>query len=733
MNSVLQQFVGQVLDYPPVVDAEVIDEHDNGGGVVKLTWVVSLPKKYEKAGRTTNGICDVEPVYFNVPARYPLYPPSISLRTDFPLDLPHIHPHLSGEPVPPCVSDVPMGELLHSRGLQGLLEATDEWLKNAASGELHDAAQGWEPVRRVDYDGFIILEIDRFRSYLQPNANPASYFQAMYNRLNDRLCVARILDKNYGPSNTALSKIKVGNQEPGGLIYTPTIVAAALEPNDKYVTEQVSTFAELLDFADHFGLKTVVRHRYKYIVEALVRRNHRHYQAIVDSFFVVLAIKRPYTLVGLESDIELLAYRVEVKLDKEGQLLKESPCIPLVIQELCNPAMLRAVTGSQSDDITHLTLIGCGSLGSKLALHLAKTGSYRFQLIDKSYMSMHNNARHGLIETNVLRQFHSKAELLEETIKELGIAVKGLNADVRALEPENDFGGRFHGGYIIDTTASLVVRHFLSHTPSRLPGRLIQSYLLDRSRLGVLIIEGADRNPRVDDINALLFQLGADQSRYGDSIYALDGPQAYNFGEGCGSYTTRMSDMEISLPATSMAAQCHTFLTSLHEDHESGQLYLSEVDDGSSIKVTHKSILPTQVFEVTEDDSWSVRLLGDVAQQINDQAHAYPGVENGGILLGQYDELSNTIYISGLMEAPPDSKRSATRFILGTQDVEMQLVSLARRTKGTIAFCGTWHSHPNDEPPSSLDRKTLNSLQAKTDLPVVMLVYRGGRIERILE
>ena len=729
----MQDILDTLLTFPSIVEAKIVEKSELGWVLVELTWVVSLPRKFVKAGQSATGVYEAEQVFYCFPSDYPAHAPTISLRKDFPTDLPHINPHQLGDFVPPCVSETPLSELLHSQGLWGVIEATDEWLKNAASNELHDPAQGWEPIRRSDSSGIMVVNTDNFRSSLCKQSNQVNYFQAQYIKPSDAFSFGGINDKCLGTANTALDRIGVHPEHAHGPAIAPIIAVSILEPNEKYYAEKIVTFSDLLSFSEKFGLCEPLKHRYKYVVKKIVKSNHQHHQLVVDDFFVVLAIKRPYPIIGLNSDIELLAYRIEVKIDSLGQMLKNSPCYPVLIQDVCTAPLLKAVSGTQNEKNTKISLLGCGSLGSKLALHLAKTGNYSFQLIDKDYLSMHNNARHGLVETNIFRCHNTKAELLEETIKKLGVSASSLSKDVRKLIPAKDFSIRHKGGYIIDTTASLAVRHFLSHQLPDLPGCLIQSYLLNKSRLGIIIAEGESRNPRIDDINAMIFQLGINDARYSKDIYTLDAPQAHHFSDGCGSFTTRMTDIDISIPTALMSAQLNQFMKTHPDDYSSGWVSLASVNDDFSTHVNNQHLSKTLVFEATDKYPWEVRVLGSVSKQIHKQAHTYPRKENGGILLGQYDEFSKTIYISGLMAAPTDSKQTATRFILGTQDVEEQLVNMAKQSNGKIAFSGTWHSHPNSEPPSGLDKSTLKSLQAKTELPIVMLVHTGGRIERIIE
>jgi len=120
---------------------------------VEAHWSVAIPNRSRAKGVSETGVKNVEVVYWDFPSDYPSRPPTVFLREDFNPHLPHINPHPTGSRVPPCISAMPLDDLLHSQGLGALLEATDEWLKRAASNDLHNPSQGWERVRRDSVNG----------------------------------------------------------------------------------------------------------------------------------------------------------------------------------------------------------------------------------------------------------------------------------------------------------------------------------------------------------------------------------------------------------------------------------------------------------------------------------------------------------------------------------------------------------------------------------------------------
>ena len=148
-DDAIRRALALISEHPGVdgLDAPVTDAA-SGVTSVDVTFRVNLPSEWRRQGESPSGIRSREVVRFDFPARYPLYPPMLSLREDFTRNLPHMQPWVTdGRPVP-CIYDGDSAELLHRDGLAGILNQASLWLENAALGRLIDPEQGWEPVRR---------------------------------------------------------------------------------------------------------------------------------------------------------------------------------------------------------------------------------------------------------------------------------------------------------------------------------------------------------------------------------------------------------------------------------------------------------------------------------------------------------------------------------------------------------------------------------------------------------
>ena len=62
-----------------------------------------------------------------------------------------------------------------------------------------------------------------------------------------------------------------------------------------------------------------------------------------------------------------------------------------------------------------ITVLGCGSLGSKISLHLGRAGFGNMSFVDNEALSPHNSARHALLDYPTALVPKRKADLMRET------------------------------------------------------------------------------------------------------------------------------------------------------------------------------------------------------------------------------------------------------------------------------------------------------------------------------
>jgi hypothetical protein len=85
-----------------------------------------------------------------------------------------------------------------------------------------------------------------------------------------------------------------------------------------------------------------------------------------------------------------------------------------------------------------------------------------------------------------------------------------------------------------------------------------------------------------------------------------------------------------------------------------------------------------------------------------------------------------------LIAAPPDSVRSAARFVLGTKGLKAAIKARHHASGSTLFDVGTWHSHLADHGPSALDRATARELAAERPPPSVLLIAAPTRLYALM-
>ena len=186
--------------------------------------------------------------------------------------------------------------------------------------------------------------------------------------------------------------------------------------------------------------------------------------------------------------------------------------------------LLRRLAGRDAE-APSWTLLGCGSLGSKIGLHLTRAGCAPAAVVDKGVMSPHNAARHALLPPTgdlQLAWTDAKARLLAKAIGGCGAEATPLIAD--AVDLCATVGGArqawSRGTWaVVNTTGSLNVREALAAAGDRVPPRVIECSLLSSGRIGLLTVEGADRNPDTGDLISLAYRLMKDDPIVASVVY----------------------------------------------------------------------------------------------------------------------------------------------------------------------------------------------------------------------
>ena len=719
-----------------VGDPEIVEGCDDRW-LVEIDIPVELPSRARATGISATGVKSIETctLAFN---RWPLRAPRPYLRPDFPRNLPHINPHREGSPVPPCVFEGSLDELLHRLGLDAVIDQIIDWLGKAASDTLIDLSQGWEPARRDYCPSTVEFSAERLIA-VTPADGAVLTATASYVTVGDGV-YCRVQPEMASQSRVVFTQVQRGKPERqfGSGVF-PAIIARAAATDgqfpviDKYHPDTVVDLPSLLNLAgalgiDRTALETALSDYYRASVIGL--QDYRSWKNGLLAL-VVLVVKRPARLVGSDGrDVEVLPYVLRYNIDPTSPFSCTSDVHAAFHSHAVSPELLARASGlPQVVTQAKTVLIGCGSLGSKIGLHLARAGLGQQTFVDNDVMSPHNFARHALLEDGSMLVPY-KAEQMRVALERLShLDAKAYDLDaVDLFRSDEKFAEVVpaDAALIIESTASLqvLIAASVSEALTSSPVRLARTALFGQGHCAVLILEAEERKARVDDITAFLFDLcrWLPALRAGIAGTTSD-PRRIFVGDNCRSLTTPMEDALISRSASMVAMQAQKWIA--EGKPPSGQLCVG-VGDPSNIgsRWDVLEVGETTVLDVPDDGGWQIRVLAHVAQAIDEDARRWGHLETGGAVVGRVSYEARTITIAGMVAAPPDSVRREAAFILGTEGLTQTLTEAHAASVGHLMFVGTWHSHPMGGNHSGIDKDTLRKIATDgRGLPAVSLVW----------
>jgi len=717
---------------------------DEKVALIELDINVEMPFHMRVEGVSESGVRRTETVAAHLGPRYPWSPPTFFLREDFPRNLPHLQPGPLTELPRPCLIDGNEREYfiqfsLVELGVFNLVHQLVLWLRHAAEGALIDPEQGWEPTLRRDLSAEVVIDAEACRAivdrnggyrvlkarYLRSGATGASigaeafawidvaFEQVPLSRGDKKLFMHRA-GQGYAEGNTVCAFVWPDKLPDGG-----PLVASS------YMPETITTYADLTVRADELGCGRALR----VFIDGLERCFHGFVLDPPVPVAVILCARRPFHLIGSDSDIELLPYVIEVRAPKNRASLfaggDAEPVAPAIQRDTPNPALLRRVSGAP--EVAPVVMLGCGSVGSKMAMHLARSGVQIPVVSDRSSLLPHNMARHALARSPVAR---SKAAELAAELSQIGQSTQVHEDDLvfdlpmrdkrRILLPRD-------AGCAVNTTASLAVREALSALPAKeVKPRLTEAALFGRGQGGFLLLDGAAHNPTLSDLTAELYAT-ADSPRLRTLLFDPDhGLAEVQIGQGCSSQTMPMTDMRLSAMTAGLTEQ---LVQELQTPAGEGRIIVATTaTDTPDTNWFQQSVPAFAVVDVEGAEGWTLRIARRVLDYIYAEVARWPAAETGGLMIGVSSARLRTVTVVDLLPAPPDSRRSSGRFVLGTEGLKAAINARHIESGSTLLDVGTWHSHLADQGPSELDRKTAAELAAGRPPPSALLIVTPARL-----
>lgn len=728
LSSSIKDALRQLEAHPSVTKVTVIELPD-GDAVASADFDTNLASTWRAAGVSPTGVRVIETVEYYVPSNYPYRAPRPTLRPDFNATLPHINPHRSGERVPPCVVYGSALEVMHNEGVGRLFDQMALWLEHAAENKLIDYAQGWEPMRRDHCDGMLEADVNSLlddavfgsaKVYLasiawsrETGASYGDIRRKARSALNDR----------------ELLRLCASVRQKGDILIAETLLAVCWPVSegkagprivDVYQPDTVHSYADLLHLAEQVGCEQALS-RFSANINTVASGVGKTNGLPV---YIALAVRRPVPLIGLSTDYELLVYRVDVCPPEGLTAANDKRVSPVLIATPMSSALLRQTSGIGDDaSRIQLGLVGCGSLGSKIAVHVARAGYPLTLLADNERFSPHNAARHALYPSQ-FGLVESKSRQLANEIASFSGGRKPAIYERSVLTlpfADKPFMPFFSSGesVLLNTTGSPTVRHFLAGAP--FASRIMEACLMNLGSTGLLTLEGENRNPSTTDLMAHVFE----QLRQAGTLRApvSEHVSMVGVGVGCNSVTLPMTDANISLVAAGVGQAA----LRLYRDGlpETGIVAVARVgEDCMSVSWQHETLGKTRVACVESNGSWTVRVLDEAHRKMGADVAVHRDVETGGVIVGRVSMPLREITIVDVLDAPPDSRRTASAFVLGTEGLAERVATYNETGQGVLWCLGTWHSHLVPAGPSALDVATAKTLEGTIASAVVLLIHR---------
>jgi integrative and conjugative element protein (TIGR02256 family) len=294
---------------------------------------------------------------------------------------------------------------------------------------------------------------------------------------------------------------------------------------------------------------------------------------------------------------------------------------------------------------------------------------------------------------------------------------------------------------LIDASASSAVLNALVSEQNVPTGvRYSRCEIAHEGILGLLLWEGSARNPRLDDVQAFLFDLGRTggavsrwlqehrRAQEGDRHAALE---EIGIGLSCSSSTLRLADYVVSFHAAAFASAFVQREHWLEEDR--GAILLSHFFEpgrgDAPVEMFH--VPPVLVLEARNNPGWQIRIHAKARRKARRWTRLAGRNETGGIILGLIHRRRKVIHVTDLLPPSPDSDGSPYAFRRGVEDYPSALRRIGATTGNLIRYVGEWHSHPRGAAePSKKDRIAAEQIRRHLQaagIPTHLMIF--GRAE----
>lgn len=717
----------EIAAHPAVLASEVVRTDKT----VSIAFEIDLdfPSRWAAEGVSPTGLAPVEMVRLDFTEHYPFEAPTPSFRNTIGRKFPHVQPYLTHDERPvPCLTEMDANEYLALYGLYMFVDQFVTWLKRAAGGELIDPAQGWEPMRRDSLPLSLLHDETAVRALPFATSGGYKVEGCVYNLMTDK-------DGSYSRGYLAIrprENIGDTHRSPdadgewsSGTSYTFVVwardEAGAVAIQAEYEPDNVHDFAGLKALAKRLNVYGQLTSCLQLIANSKDKAGAEALPVVI-----VFVVRRPYNLIGRETDLEIIPFLTRMSFNKTHPVDQAERVYGLCPRAQISKSLMKRLSGTPDGEPNWIAL-GAGSLGSKIALHLSRAGLPPAGIMDSATIRPHNAARHALYPNpnlNELGWSGYKVYLLARAVQDLGgkqVCAWPFSI-VGSKELLDSVPGVWGRTVLMNTTASPVAREWLS-TYAADGLRISDCELFGRGKLAVMRTESWSRNPNSSELASIFYADALDDQDIAHVLFSKN-TEAISVGQGCGSDTMVATDADISLHAAALASQTSRLLLQDDAAEPPAEIRTWLQADGG-LRAAYRVIDAGQRIPLS--DGWVASVSADVDRQIRSEAARWSGVETGGVLIGRASLPTRSIHVVKLLPAPRDSVRRADFFELGIDGLSEAINDIEQRSDRALYCVGTWHTHLGLSSPSQKDRSTSRRLIAgSADPQVVLILGRDG-------
>ncbi|RMC93016.1 thiamine biosynthesis protein ThiF [Clostridium autoethanogenum] len=734
------KFCNSVKNCTNVSDVKIFSYISKKIAIVTFNVKVNLPLRRSKMKVKIKEIenvlllCSIDEIYYRAPMVF-------SSRNDFPVNkLPHTF--FLGDKSYICLHRGNIDDWYIEHTTEEFISRIRSWFSDAASGQLIRGSDEFQPMLIEYRTGNIIYNYSEVTNFIE------SYWKQHDGRNGYAFIIFSsntIKDKAYLNIDDNSISIQING------IYNKNSLSSLIRENQLTSVIKNNKFIGILTWgfrdnvcSDYFELSKGTLGDLNQLDDNLDTNFRRALKVLLNKnikrgiSLVLYAVKRPTKLEGLDSNIEILNFIVQLKREiicKTQRYDINSHVAALNHLESFTSKLASKISGS---DITNMSkkilFVGAGALGSKIVFHLARNGFNNIKIIDNDILLSHNLARHALFADSIGKSKSSEIVHKLNSIYYLDNS-KSFSNEYKSFisyAKNNDIN---NFDVLLDFSASKPIFSYLSSAEFKFKGLLIRGEITDKGKLGLLMRNGYNKNTELDETAMILFFNSVENSQISNWLkryyYLKENVGESQFediviGLGCNTNTMVLSDEIISYHAAIFANYIKKSIKELEYKESISISYFNEND--YSKNCFKKLDIKDFSFLHLDKGGWTIKLYNLVWEKIQSKLEKSSSNETGGILLGHLNLNKKCIYVMEIF-TPPDSIGGPYLFNKGSEETKKYLHDIMYKTGEMITYVGDWHTHPNmGTEMSHKDALSLKEIKEKlkgTPYPAHIMIFNN--------